>query len=172
MSDSEKGDAGSEDAEPKRPLEEIEKELEEKCWNAFMEFDTNDSGEIPANKIHKVFENMGIDDDQDEIFRFLSDIDPENSGIIKYSDFKPRIMEREMEKIRAQDDTDELLDAYVAMGGDEDGGGCVDADKLISTIKEEFGMTIDIEKLIEEVDEDGSGEIEFEEFVELLTGSS
>ena len=56
------------------------------------------------------------------------------------------------------------------MGGDEDGGGCIDADKLISTIKEEFGMTIDIEKLIEEVDEDGSGEIEFEEFVELLTG--
>jgi len=33
---------------------------------------------------------------------------------------------------------DDLLDAYVAMGGDEDGGGCVDADKLIETIKNEF----------------------------------
>ena len=31
------------------------------------------------------------------------------------------------------------------MGGDADGGGCVDADKLIKTIKEEFEMTIDIE---------------------------
>ena len=122
--------------------------------------------------IHQSFEVPRTEaDDQDKIFRFLSDIDPKNSGIFKYSDFKPRIMERQMEKIRAADDTDELLDAYVAMGGDEDGGGCIDADKLISTIKEEFGMTIDIEKLIEEVDEDGSGEIEFEEFVELLSGS-
>ena len=65
---------------------------------------------------------------------------------------------------------DDLLDAYVAMGGDEDGGGCVDADKLIETIKNEFQMTIDIEALIKEVDEDGSGEIEFDEFKELLAG--
>ena len=50
------------------------------------------------------------------------------------------------------------------MGGEADGGGCVDADKLIDTIKNQFEMTIDIEKLIEEIDEDGSGEIEFEEF--------
>ena len=61
-------------------------------------------------------------------------------------------------------DEAELLQAYVAMGGEADGGGCVDADKLISTIKNEFQMTIDIEKLIEEIDEDGSGEIEFDEF--------
>ena len=54
------------------------------------------------------------------------------------------------------------------MGGEPDGGGCVDADKLIRTIKEEFEMTIDIEKLIEEIDEDGSGEIEFDEFKALL----
>ena len=54
------------------------------------------------------------------------------------------------------------------MGGDEDGGGCVDAKKLIETIKHEFQMTIDIEQLIEEIDEDGSGEIEFDEFVQLL----
>ena len=56
------------------------------------------------------------------------------------------------------------------MGGDQDGGGCVDAEKLITTIKKEFEMTIDIEALINEVDEDGSGEIEFDEFKELLAG--
>jgi Ca2+-binding EF-hand superfamily protein len=54
------------------------------------------------------------------------------------------------------------------MGGEPDGGGCVDAKKLIYTIKNEFEMTIDIEKLIEEIDEDGSGEIEFDEFQALL----
>ena len=58
------------------------------------------------------------------------------------------------------------------MGGEQDGGGCVDADKLIDTIKREFEMTIDIEALINEVDEDGSGEIEFDEFKELLAGNA
>ena len=47
------------------------------------------------------------------------------------------IVEKELEKLNGQDET-ELLDAYVAMGGDADGGGCVDATKLIKTIKEEF----------------------------------
>ena len=56
------------------------------------------------------------------------------------------------------------------MGGEPDGGGCIDADALIHTIKNEFEMTIDIEALIKEVDEDGSGEIEFDEFKELLAG--
>ena len=62
------------------------------------------------------------------------------------------LLKRENE--RGSSDAD-LLDAYVAMGGDEDGGGCVDADMLIKTIKEQFEMTIDIEALIKEVDEDG-----------------
>ena len=54
------------------------------------------------------------------------------------------------------------------MGGQADGDGFIDADKLIYTIKNEFEMTIDIENLILEIDEDGSGEIEFDEFKELL----
>ena len=72
-----------------------------------------------------------------------------------------------MDRLRGSDE-DELLDAYVSMGGEADGGGCVDAKKLIDTIKNDFAMTIDIEKLIEEIDEDGSGEIEFDEFKALL----
>ena len=172
MSEKSEKDEGSEDEVPQRPIEEIEKELEEKCWNAFMTYEVDGEGKILSSNVSKVFADMGLEDDQDDIFRFLSDIDPENTGYIKYSDFKPRIMEREMAKALANNDDSELLDAYVAMGGDEDGGGCVDADKLIYTIKQEFGMTIDIEKLIEEIDEDGSGEIEFDEFRALLAGDA
>ena len=54
------------------------------------------------------------------------------------------------------------------MGGEPDGEGCVDAEKLIKVIKNDFEMTIEIERLIEEVDADGSGEIEFDEFRTLL----
>ena len=83
--------------------------------------------------------------DQDEIYRLISEIDPENTGNIGYSDFMPRISKMEMKKNKISEDDSDLLDAYVAMGGDEDGGGCVDAKKLVQTIKHEFNMTIDIE---------------------------
>ncbi len=43
------------------------------------------------------------------------------------------------------------------MGGQDDGDGAINAEKLIYTIKVEFEMTIDIEALIKEIDEDGSG---------------
>lgn len=61
-----------------------------------------------------------------------------------------------------------MIDAFVAMGGDEDLGGEVNAQKLIDIIKNEFEMTIDIEKLIERIDSDKSGKIEFNEFKALL----
>ena len=67
----------------------------------------------------------------------ISDIDPGNSGVIPYSEFKVRIVENEVQRIMGSDET-ELLDAFVAMGGQPDGEGCVDANKLIQTIKEEF----------------------------------
>ena len=75
-------------------------------------------------------------------------------------------------KIKESDNPEDILDAYVALGGDEDGGGNIDADKLIDTIKNEMEMTIDIENLIKEIDEDGSGEIEFDEFQQLLEGDA
>ena len=164
MSDSEREDG---DEEPQKDEGELAKEIEEKCWEAFLAFDKEGNGQIESSQAKHVFEMMGIQIEEDDIFRLLADIDPDNSGIIHYSDFKVRILERELTRLKGSDEA-ELLDAYVAMGGEEDGGGCVDAKKLISTIKEEFQMTIDIEKLIEEIDEDGSGEIEFDEFKALL----
>lgn len=96
--------------------------------------------------------------------------DPYNTGDINLAQFKLIISEKkESENVSSKED---LLDAYVAMGGDDDGGGCVDANKLIDTIKNEFQMTIDIVKLIQDIDEDGSGEIEFDEFQALLAGGA
>lgn len=111
---------------------------------------------------------MEVKMDDIEMYQIISDIDPQNTGSIQYAPFKGKVAEREVNR-RVQSDEAELLDAYVAMGGEPDGGGCVDANKLIQTIKQEFQMTIDIEKLIEEIDEDGSGEIEFDEFKALLS---
>ncbi len=57
----------------------------------------------------------------------------------------------------------------MSLGGDQDGSGHVNAQRLIDIVKKDFQMTIDIEELIREIDEDGSGKIEFEEFMSLLS---
>ena len=101
-----------------------------------------------------------------QVYNYLMQADPKNEGKISYENFKDLCIKKyDSEKSSS---ASELLDAYIAMGGEEDGDGCIDADKLIQVIKEEFEMTIDIEALIAEVDEDGSGEIEFDEFKALL----
>ena len=108
---------------------------------------------------------------EQEMFRIITEVDPINTGYISYNLFKDKLCNREIARLMDNDE-EELLDAFVAMGGEPDGEGCVDAQKLIKTIKEEFQMTIDIEALILEIDEDGSGEIEFDEFKALLTGEA
>ena len=145
----------------------VRKEVEDNCLEAFMAFDEEGAGSIQSDQFKLVLEKIGIKMNDDQIFKMISDIDPGNSGIIPYSEFKMRVVEAEVQRIMGSDES-ELLDAFVAMGGQPDGEGCVDANKLIQTIKEEFQMTIDIEALIQEVDEDGSGEIEFDEFKEML----
>lgn len=121
-----------------------------------------------TSDLKQALEQLGEKVSDTAVFRMISDVDPNNTGQMSFYAFK-ELVTMKREDAKGTSDAD-LLDAYVAMGGDQDGGGCVDADMLIRTIKEEFEMTIDIEALIAEVDEDGSGEIEFDEFKELLAG--
>ena len=80
-----------------------------------------------------------------------------------------QVIETQKERAAQFDDESDLIDAYVACGGNADKSGCVSADMLIEIIKHDFGLTIDIEELIRAIDTDGSGEIEFEEFKTLLS---
>lgn len=62
-----------------------------------------------------------------------------------------------------------MVDAFVAMGGNPDKTGTIDAKALIKTVKNEFELTIDIERLIMEIDGDKSGKIDYYEFKNLLS---
>ena len=111
-------------------------------------------------------EHMGVQVTEDDCFRMIMDADPENIGKIQYSQFKRQVYQ--LNEDRQMSNDKELLDAFVAMGGQPNGDGFINADTLIKTIKKDFEMTIDIENLILQIDEDGSGEIEFGEFKSLL----
>ena len=138
----------------------------EQIYKAFMEFDYEKDGTIACQDLGKCLDYLGEPISQNDQFRMIATYDHKNTGFIKFRDFKNFVQEkREQEKGTSEED---LLDAYVAMGGQADGDGYIDAEKLIKTIKKDFQMTIDIERLIEKIDEDGSGKIEFDEFCELL----
>lgn len=135
-----------------------------------MQFDTDQQGFLSTNDLKRALEHLGERVSDTQVYRMISLADPNNSGSLSFNQFKDLVLEkRENEKGSSDED---LMDAFVAMGGDPDGGGCVQREKLVDTIKREFEMTIDIEALINEVDEDGSGEIEFEEFRELLAAAA
>ena len=112
---------------------------------------------------------MGQKTTEEEIFRMIAEADSENTGQINFEQFKKVISEQK--KNQSLTNEEDTLDAFVAMGGQPNGEGSIDAEKLIQIIKYDFEMTIDIEKLIKDIDEDGSGEIEYDEFRNLLSSS-
>ena len=82
----------------------------------------------------------------------IAEADAENTGRITYPQFKRVIAEQK--KNQSLSNEEDTLDAFVSMGGQPDGEGFIDAQKLIRIIKNEFEMTIDIEKLIADIDEE------------------
>ena len=151
--------------------EQIEEQLEQlnaKILSVFMKYDTEHTDYMPSKDFKLAMEDMGETINEKQCFNMMMQADPQNSGKIAFEDFKDMILRKKEDEKGSSEQ--ELLDAFIAMGGEEDGGGCIDADKLIQIIKHDFQMTIDIEALIEEIDEDGSGEIELDEFKALLQG--
>merc|ERR1719263_2209111 len=110
MSDSESEEV------PQVTEEEVAREVEDKCYKAFKEFDhIGSGGEVKVDQIRDVLEHMEIKMADQEMYSIISDIDPTNTGFVQYASFKAKVVQREIER-RVEGDVSELLDAYVAMG--------------------------------------------------------
>ena len=140
---------------------------------------------------------MGQAPTEDELFQMISEVDDNMSGSIDFGEFL-KVVESQKNRAENLDDENDMVDAFVACGGQADKSGHVkskyyywsslmlflytDTHKLFSLlcthsfsgetmikiIKHDFGLTIDIEELINKIDTDGSGEIEFDEFSLML----
>ena len=132
------------------------------CQKAFADFDEDDLGMIKATDLKTALERININPQAFDLYKMISEVDANNTGYIKFSDFLSIYFKNKNAGLENNDD--DLLDVFVSLGGNEDKSGNIEASKLIKIIKHEFNMTIDIEKLIKDVDTDGSGEIEFDEF--------
>lgn len=119
-----------------------------------------------ADDLELALEMVGLKQKPHKVHKLISEIDDGNVGRIKFKEFLQLFAK--LKYAGLQDDDQDMIDAFVALGGEEDTSGHVNADELIRIIKKEFELTIDIEGLIKEVDADGSGVIEFGEFKDLL----
>lgn len=138
------------------------------CREAFLAFDKERSGTIGIWGLKQVLEAMGQKVTEAEVFQMVNEVDENMSGQIGFAEFL-KIIEIRKEKAENLDDESDMIDAFVACGGNADKSGNVRRETLVKIIKHDFGLPIDIERLINDIDADGSGEIEFEEFKALLS---
>ena len=138
------------------------------CREAFLAFDKDRSGSIDIWELRLVLKAMGQEPTEEELFQMISEVDDNMSGSISFTEFL-QVIENQKQRAENFDDESDLIDAYVACGGNSDTSGHVKRETLVKIVKVDFGLTINIEELIDRIDTDGSGEIEFSEFKTLLS---
>ncbi len=111
---------------------------------------------------------MGQKPTEEELFQMISEVDDDCSNSIDFGEFL-KVIQAQKEREAAYSNEADMIDAFVACGGQPDKSGHVKRETLVQIIKVDFGLTIDICKLIDMIDADGSGEIEYGEFKSLLS---
>ncbi|CAM9262557.1 unnamed protein product [Ascophyllum nodosum] len=138
------------------------------CRDAFLTFDKDRSGNIDVWELRQVLEAMGQKPTEEELFQMISEVDDNMSGSIDFPEFL-KVIENQKTRSQHFDDETDMVDAFVACGGNLDKTGHVKREALVKIIKHDFGLTIDIDSLIDKIDSDKSGKIEFDEFKALLS---
>eukprot|EP00927_Polykrikos_kofoidii_P044735 TRINITY_DN3861_c0_g1_i3.p2 TRINITY_DN3861_c0_g1~~TRINITY_DN3861_c0_g1_i3.p2 ORF type:complete len:149 (+),score=55.06 TRINITY_DN3861_c0_g1_i3:120-566(+) len=139
----------------------------QKCREAFNTFDQDGSGTIDTQEMKLLLEAIGEAPTEEELFRFMTDVDEDGTGEIEFAEFL-QAFEKQRGGAQVVEDELDTLDAFVALGGNADKSGFIDTQRLIHVVKEEFGMTIKIERLIEELDKDRDKKLNYQEFASLF----
>ncbi len=170
-------------------MAQLSNEEIEACRAAFANFDKDGSGSIDAFELKAMLScaprpllpnftgtphppvsparaAMGQDLEDEEIFDLIATVDADGSGQIDFPEFLTVILNQKA-ATAGQDDESDTVDAFIALGGNDDKTGQVSTDKLRGIIKD-FGLTIDIERLIRETDLDHSGFIDYDEFKTMM----
>ena len=111
--------------------------------------------------------SMGHEPTDEDVFLMIGQVDDDNSGEIEFSEFL-RVIENQHENDTAKNDELGTIQAFIALGGNEDKTGTISTEK-ITAVCTEFDLTIDIHALIKEFDADGSGEVDYDEFKDMMS---
>jgi hypothetical protein len=98
----------------------------------------------------------------EELVGIIAEIDNDENGVIDFEDFIQLVGERKVVFKYNKDDSN-TIDAFVALGGNEDKTGHVHADRLRRFI-DAFGLPINSEDLVRDMCADTSGLVDYEQF--------
>ena len=125
----------------------------QKCREAFNTFDTDGSGSIDAQEMRSLLEAIGVNPSEEELFRFMSEVDLDGTGEIEFGEFL-RAFEKQRSGQNSMENQLDILDAFVALGGNRDKSGYIDIQKLMKVVKDDFQMTYKPDKLLELIAKD------------------
>ena len=145
----------------------LKQEQVKKCKEAFDAFDLDNSHIIEINEQKFALEEMGHKPSEEELYKMMNEVDIEGKNEMSFDHFVKIIVKQK--NIKEEKEEQDILDAFVAQGGNYDKSGELDVDQVKKIILEEFQMTIDLNKLQMEIDSDGNNTIDYNEFKDQLS---
>ena len=95
----------------------------ELCTKVFSDYDSYGKGWISANTLEMALQKVGIEFSHSNVFhKMVSELENQ-SGRLSFSDFMRIYIEFKKQEKNENELREEALNAYVAMGGEENGEG-------------------------------------------------
>ena len=94
-------------------------------------------------ELRQVLEAMGQKPTEEELFQMISEVDENMSGSIDFAEFL-KVIENQKERAENFDDENDMIDAFVACGGNRTRAATCGRRRLcdVKIIKHDFGLTI------------------------------
>lgn len=135
----------------------------------FHKIDRTNVGNVNMYDLRGLLEAVG-EEPSDEKMQQISEF-IESKGITKVDLGTALKVWSHLKELNLKDEDEvdlDIVNTFVAMGGNSDRTGVVKKQRLIDIIKNEFGLTIDIEAMFEEAGLDIESDLNFYDFTCLL----
>lgn len=136
--------------------------------DVFALFDINNDGVIDSEDLRTALNSLGFEFNTKEINRFISEMDPDHTNSISFTNFSELIHS----KMAEREEVDQILTAFNLIDTDKSGKISFKNLKQLARELDESLTDQEIREIISEADADNDGEISLEEFVALVKTAS
>lgn len=138
---------------------------------SFKFYDKEKKGFIKDFELQVFYPSIGINLEDHKIEQVLKRLEELNFKKIDENALVQSLhILKEMEMEEPDDSEDEYLDAFVALGGQPNKEGKIEANLLIEIVKDDFELTINMEEYLSSIDSDDN--LDFYQFCVLLQQST
>jgi calmodulin len=148
-------------------MSQLSEQEVERAHEVFRSFDKHSMGRVKLFELSKMLEAAGVSLSAPEVAACRDSVDDEGTRQIRVEQFLALLSQHKQNRQQSESD---LLGAFVACGGKEDGTGEVNAETMAGVI-EDFGLNIDLAYLKESVAMDPNTEVGYDKFQLLVNAN-